>query len=193
MSHKIILNAYDSVTCPHCDEQFSLQDGLTHQLIEQYENEYDSLLAQDRNDLEKRITREIKRKSALEFSDQIDELKTQLQESQSQQKKEKTAFDKAKKKAADLAHEEVLIENQNLKEELETKDEKLVTFRKDELKLRREKKQLVEQKEDLALEVERKLDSERQAIEQKVYESYSLKEAELKKKISDAQKRCFSS
>ena len=37
MSHKIILNADDSVTCPHCDEQFSLQDGLTHQLIEQYE------------------------------------------------------------------------------------------------------------------------------------------------------------
>jgi hypothetical protein len=40
----------------------------------------------------------------------------------------------------------------------------------------------------MALEVERKLETERRVIELKINESFSLKEAELKKKITDAQK-----
>lgn len=48
---------------------------------------------------------------------------------------------------------------------------------------------LEEQQADLALELERKLGlaAEREVIECKVREGFSLREAELKKKIADAQ------
>ncbi len=188
MSHKIILNSEDSVTCPHCEKQFPLHEGLTHQLIEKYENEYDSMLDQERIELEKSITRELERKSSRQFNAQIDELKEQLQESQTQHQKTKSVFERTKHKAAETAKEEALIETQALKEELEAKEQKLSQFRAEEIKLRQEKKLIEEQKEELALEVERKLDAERKVIEQKIHESFLMKEAELKKKISDAQK-----
>ncbi|NOQ94774.1 MAG: DUF2130 domain-containing protein, partial [Methylophaga sp.] len=63
MSQKIILNADDSITCPHCDSAFPLADGLSHHLIEQYENEYDAMLDKERVELEQRISKEQERKS----------------------------------------------------------------------------------------------------------------------------------
>ena len=69
-----------------------------------------------------------------------------------------------------------------------SKDKRLTEFRDMELLLRKEKKAVEKQKEELALEVERKLDKERLQLEQKINANFSLKEAELKKKITDAQK-----
>ena len=52
----------------------------------------------------------------------------------------------------------------------------------------RKKKLVEQQKADLSLDIERKLDIERSQIKKKSSEEFSFKEAELKKKISDAQK-----
>jgi len=188
VSQKIILNADDSITCPHCDKEFPLAEGLSHHLIEQYEDEYEAMLNKERAELEQRVSKEQERKSAKQYQSQLDNLKEQLQESNDLQKKSKTQLEAAKKKAAEQAREDADLQLAELKDELSNKDKKLVEFRAAEIQLRKEKKQIEEQKAELALEVERKLEAGRRTIELKINESFSLKEAELKKKITDAQK-----
>ncbi len=188
MSQKIILKADDSISCPYCEKSFPLTEGLSHHLIEQYEDEYEAMLNKERAELEQRVSKEQERKSAKQYQAQLDNLKEQLQESNDLQKKSKSQLESAKKKAADQAREDADLQLAELKDDLINKDKKLLEFRAAEVQLRKEKKQVEEQKADLVLEVERKLEAERRIIELKISESFSLKEAELKKKISDAQK-----
>ena len=188
MSQKIILNADDSISCPHCEKSFPLAEGLSHHLIEQYEDEYEAMLNKERVELEQRVSKEQERKSAKQYQTQLANLKEQLQESNDLQKKSKSQLELAKKKAAEQAREDADLQLTELKDELSNKDKKLVEFRAAEVQLRKEKKQIEEQKAELTLEVERKLEAERRTIELKINESFSLKEAELKKKITDAQK-----
>jgi hypothetical protein len=75
-----------------------------------------------------------------------------------------------------------------LQDEMTVKDKRLTKFRNEELLLRKEKKLVEQQKAELSLDVERKLDIERTLMKKKSSEEFSLREAELKKKISDAQK-----
>lgn len=188
MSQKIILNSEDTISCPHCEKQFPLQDGLSHHLIEQYENEYDAMLAKERTELEQRVSKEQQRKLTKEYQEKLDALKDQLQESKQAQDKAKRQLETASQKAAEQAKQDALIEVKSLKQEVEDKEKRLAEFREAELKLRQEKRQIEQQKSELALEIERKLDIERRQIEQKSSEAFSLKEAEWKKKITDAQK-----
>ncbi len=44
MSNKIIINSNETITCPHCEEQFALKDAIAHQLIEQHESDYQSMV-----------------------------------------------------------------------------------------------------------------------------------------------------
>ena len=188
MSQKIILKADDSISCPHCEKTFPLAEGLSHHLIEQYEDEYEAMLNKERAELEQRVSKEQERKSAKQYQTQLDNLKEQLQESTDLQKKSKAQLEVAKKKAAEQAREDADLQLAELKDDLLNKDKKLGEFRATEVQLRKEKKQIEEQKADLVLEVERKLEAERQAIEAKLNGSFLLKEAELKKKIVDTQK-----
>ena len=188
MSQKIILNGEDTISCPHCEKQFPLRDGLSHHLIEQYEQEYDDMLNKERTALEQRVSQELQRKSAKEYQVKLDTLKEQLQESQQAQDKAKKQLETASQKAAEQARQDALVEVKSLKQEVEDKDKRLGEFREAELKLRQEKKLIEQQKAELALEIERKLDIERRQMEQKSSEAFSLKEAEWKKKITDAQK-----
>jgi len=188
VSQKIILNGEDTISCPHCEKQFPLRDGLSHHLIEQYEQEYDDMLNKERTALEQRVSQELQRKSAKEYQVKLDTLKEQLQESQQAQDKAKKQLETASQKAAEQARQDALVEVKSLKQEVEDKDKRLGEFREAELKLRQEKKLIEQQKAELALEIERKLDIERRQMEQKSSEAFSLKEAEWKKKITDAQK-----
>jgi len=188
MTNKIIVNPQDQIACPHCAKQFELREALSHQLIEGYEAEYTRMLAKERSDLTVRIEKDIEIKQARLYDQQLDELKDQLAESQSQVLKNKSQLVMAKKKAAEQAKFDAMAESSALKEELETKDLKLAEFREAELQLRKEKKAVEEKQADLALELERKVEAERKTIEARVSELYALKEADLRKKISDAQK-----
>ncbi|NOQ94152.1 MAG: DUF2130 domain-containing protein [Methylophaga sp.] len=146
------------------------------------------MLDKERVELEQRISKEQERKSSRQYQAQLEMLKEQLQESNELQRKSKSQLTAAKTKAAEQAREEADLQLAELKDELTNKDKKLVEFRAAEIQLRKEKKQVEEQKAEMALEVERKLETERRVIELKINESFSLKEAELKKKITDAQK-----
>lgn len=188
MTTKIFLDPQADITCPHCVKQFMLRDALSHQLIERYENEYQTVLASERQALELRISKDLERKQARELEDKLADLNEQLTDSQSQVVSTKRQLEVVKIKAVEQARAESLQEAKVLKEELATKDQRLAEFRENELALRLQQKKLEEQQADMALELERKLAGERQAIEGKVRESFSLREAELKKKIADAQK-----
>lgn len=188
MNSKIILNSDETISCPHCEKPFVLRDALTHQLIDRYESEYEALLSQERESLQQSISKELERKQARELESRLAELKGQLEESQSQAATAKQKLEEAKTKAAEAARAEALQEAKVLQDELAVKDQKLAEFREAELALRKQQKQLEEKQADMELELARKLASERESIEAKVRDSFSLREAELKKKISDAQK-----
>ena len=188
MSQKIILNGEDTVSCPHCEQQFPLREGLSHHLIEQYEQEYDEMLSKEKIALEERVSQEQKRKIAKVHESELATLKAQLEETKQAEKTLKKQSEVASKKAAEQVRVETSFELKLLQDEMAVKDKRLTKFRNEELLLRKEKKLVEQQKAELSLDVERKLDIERTLIKKKSSEEFSLKEAELKKKISDAQK-----
>ncbi len=188
MDNKIIINPQDTATCPHCDRAFPIREALTHQLLERYETEYDALLAQDRDRLTQEVTRELERRHARQFEARLRELQEQLNESREYADKCKEQAEHAKARAAAQAREEALAEAASLKEELLEKNRKLETFRTAEITLRREKKALEEQKSEMALQLERQLEQERASFEARLSEQFSLKEAQWRKKIADAQR-----
>ena len=188
MSNKIIVNPQDQIACPHCEKQFALREALSQQLMEGYEAEYADMLEKERSELASGIEKDIQRKMTRLHSQKVEALQEQLADSQSQATKNKEQLESAKKKAAEQAQAEAIAESASLKEELEAKELKLAEFRQAELQLRKEKKAVEEKQVELSLELERKLEAERRAIEIKVRESFALKEADLRKKITDAQK-----
>jgi hypothetical protein len=99
------------------------------------------------------------------------------------------------KKAIETAQKEfsekTLLEMSDLKKQLKEKETKVQEMRDEELKLREEKRALLEREKDLSLEVARKIDEERKRIEEtaqkQASESFRLKEQELEKKLKDTQ------
>lgn len=84
------------------------------------------------------------------------------------------------------------LELADLQKQLVEKDLKMTEFRSQELKLREEKRKLVEKEKDLELVVERRIDEERKKVEEltllKSSEEHRLKDLEKDKKISDMEK-----
>jgi len=188
VSQKIILNSDDKVSCPACETAFPVEAGLSHHLIEQYEDEYTAMLDKEREALEQRVIQEQQRKLAKVHQSELLVLQTQLKDSQQAESQFKKQLEAASQKAIVRVREEMSIEMTSLKEEMAGKDKRLTEFRDAELALRKEKQALEQRQQELALEIERKLDLERRQMEQKSSEAFSLKEAEWKKKITDAQK-----
>ncbi len=188
MSQNIILDPKETINCPHCSAQFPLQDALTHQLIDRYASEYDALLSKERDSLQQSISKELERKQARELESKLSELKGQLEESQAQAASATQKLEAAKAKAVEAARAEAQQEAKALQEELAAKEKKLAEFRDAELALRKQQKALEEKQADMELELARKLAAEKDSIESKIRDSFSMREAELKKKIADAQK-----
>ena len=140
MSQKIILNGEDTISCPHCEEQFPLRDGLSHHLIEQYEQEYDEMLSKEKIALEGRVSQEQKRKIAKVHESELATLRAQLEETKQAEKAFKKQFEVASKKAAEQIREETTFELKLLQDEMAAKDKRLTKFRDEELHLRKEKK-----------------------------------------------------
>ncbi len=81
------------------------------------------------------------------------------------------------------------LDLKDLKQELEIKSKKIEQFARHELELRQKTRQLEESKKQLNLELERKLDQERQKIEEavgkRILEEKRFQDAEKDKKITD--------
>lgn len=188
MNNKIIINPLEPITCPDCGHDFPLSEGITRQMIERYEGEYSEMLTEERGKLEARLVQDIEKKALKNYQEKLEVISEKLADSEAANKEAAAKLKSAKEKAATEARKELIEEANNLKEELEAKDSKLEEYRRAELTLRREKKQLEEQKNDVSLEIERRLDKERQKIESDAHEGYKLRDAEWRKKIEDAQR-----
>ncbi len=61
-------------------------------------------------------------------------------------------------------------------------------FREAELLLRKEKKEVEEQKKEFELSIQRQLDEQKSALRTEISHEYQMREAEFRKKIDDAHK-----
>ncbi len=192
MTAKIIIAAGETVVCPKCAHHFSLDQGITRQTIERYESDFAQAFDARREELEAAMAREAERKAGRQFGDQIAQLQQRLTDSGKAEQEARALITKAQAEAKTRAQLEFAQEKQALAEELADKENKLRQFRDAELQLRKQKQQLEEQQANLQLDLQRKLDEERQRlteqIGQKEAERYSLIEAEYRKKIEDAQR-----
>lgn len=188
MSRKIIIDAFDTVACPHCGKDFVVQDAIAQQLIERYESEYESRLEGERRQLRESLTADADRAAAKRFDAEIVKLQEQVALADATQAKLKAQSEAAAQRAAEEARRESAEQAEALKAELVSKEARLASYREAELALRKEKAELVEKQKEMGLQIQREVDAQRKRIEDSSAESYRLREAEWRKKIDDAQK-----
>ena len=200
-----------SITCPNCDHQFELSDALQSQIREQLEGKLKEEFTQREVDLKKRTTalkeqaaqlaknqesvdetvaNELKKQSAqleaaaakkleARYADQLKDLQSSLKE-QGEDSKRKLA--EAETKATAKAKEELQVQLKELQESAAEKDASLKALREQELELRKKQRELAKDKEESELAMQRKLDTERDAISKevtdKLSEQHRLKELE---------------
>ena len=188
MTQKIMIESNALITCPRCNHNFELLDGISKQTIDNYTDELESFLKSKTFELE-----ELANKKALKLAEEkssltLNNLKDQLAQSKEAEIKARESLELAKEEAVQKALESSSLESQKLKNDLLLKEESIQKFREQELALRKEKQILEENQKNLDLEIQRKVDEERKKISDQEFNRYSLKEAEWKKKIEDAQK-----
>lgn len=192
MTQKIIITSDETIVCPKCNHHFPLDQGITRQTIERYEEEFAKAFAEQRKELESQIEKEAERKATSQFSGQIAKLHEQIAEQNRAAEEAKKQIAKAQADAKAKALEEFELEKKSLSDELAEKEDKLKAFRVQELELRKQRKALEEAQDNIKLEMQRQLDAERQKLtaEISIKESnrFILMEAEYKKKIEDAQR-----
>ena len=170
-----------TIKCPHCGKEIPLTETLSLQIKES---------------LWKEVEEKTKEKE-LELSGReklLEEKKKQVEDSektidQQVADKLKTAREKLKQEARKEAESAILVELKDLKEQIADKEQKIEKFQNNELEFRKKMRELEEQKKNVDLEVERKIDERRKDIEQKSIEMFTdqhrLKDLEKDKKISD--------
>lgn len=186
MSQRIVINPNDPVTCPDCSHEFPLVQGISHHLIERYEEEYDQKLSDEREALEARALRKAERHLTTRFEEQLGELGEKLEEAEADRDKAKGKLVKERDKAVLEAKQEAQEVLDELQIQLSEKDEKLEEFRKEELALRKAKQALDDDKRNLELSLQRQLEEQHQALRSEIGNEFQLREAELRKRIDDA-------
>lgn len=177
------------IKCPECGAEFELSQAVSHDIEVEVSKKYQKQL------------KELEEKSRKETEDKEKELSQKLQEEKARfNKKEKElseqiesarkeAEDKAKKKA----EESIKLELEDLKSQIQEKDEKLQEGQRQELELRKKQRELEEREKAAELEIARKLDEERSRIKESTLKSYEeehrLKDAEKDKQLTDMRKQ----
>ncbi|MES2585824.1 MAG: DUF2130 domain-containing protein [Pseudomonadota bacterium] len=184
MSEKIILNSQEPIVCPHCKHEFLLQDGITRQAIDRHTEEFDALLKAETDKSQERITLQAQERA----NESIKALQDQLSLAQKSEADARQAIESAKQEAVAKVKAEISLEQKTLQDEIERKNAQLTSFREQEMGLRKEKQALEEQKQNMVLDLQRRVDEERKLILEKEAGRIGLIEAEWKKKFDDIQK-----
>ncbi|NNC87610.1 MAG: DUF2130 domain-containing protein [Akkermansiaceae bacterium] len=166
-----------TVKCPKCGHEFPLEDAVLGSVREHLSEELEATVREREKKL--RAGEEALRKRRSEVDDEVEEqLKQQLAEVEA----------RAAKKAAEAEATRVKA----FQEELAEKSAALQKAREAELAFARKERQLKEDREQLELELEKKLSAERDKLKEQIArqeaERQSVKQAELEKKLQDAVK-----
>jgi hypothetical protein len=171
----------DSVICPNCKFEIEVTEVLSAQLRSQLQKEFEAEIRKKESALAEREKEVARAKQAVEIAEQdIDRRVTD------QLAKERT---KLSDEALSKAREQVTVELRDKDEQLADAAVKLKAAQDSELALRKERRELEEQKQALELTVNRRLDEERGKIREtakrEADEERRLKDAEKDKIVSD--------
>lgn len=183
------MNESITVKCPECGHQFPLSEGVLSSVRESMSHEL-------QGEIQRREKQLAESKQALaaeqsKIRQQQEELNEKVQQLVDQQlsKKEAEIREKEEKRAVKKANEAAESKLKELTEDLESKSAALKRAQEAELVLQRERRKLTEEKEAMALEIERKLNAERDqirnAVKKQADEESRLKFAEKEKQLSD--------
>jgi len=192
--NKTMNETITKIICPHCRREIPLDEVLTHQIKEKIQQEFNDEL----NKREKEI--KLKEEAVIKKEGELKKLKEeQAREIEKLQDKFEKDFaaklSAEKKKTEESIRKKILEETAGemkaLQEELSEKTGKIKEFKNLELQLRQDKRKLEEEKQNLELEVTRKLDAEREKlkeeIEKRLNEQHRFKDLE-KEKLIEAMK-----
>ena len=187
-----MLSADETVVCPKCAHQFPLKDGIAEQTVERYERDFQEAMEAKSKRLRETISREEEEKARSGFESQIRKLERDLATGAEDRKELEEKIRGSQAEAREKALAEYRQEKAALIQDVADKELKLADFRDQEIALRKQKQELEERQANLELDMARRMDEEKRRIEEAVRgaesEKYHLIEAELRKKIEDAQK-----
>jgi hypothetical protein len=169
------------INCPNCGHAFELSDALTGRIREHLKAEMLQEVARREADLKKKsdALRDLEAHVAKSRAAVDEEIEARLKERLSE----------VETKAARKIEGQYVGQLKELRGILDEKDAAIKAFREQELELRRRQRRLEDEKEALQLEVQRKLDVEREKIREdalrKVSEDHRLKDLEKDKIIND--------
>ncbi len=202
----------EQISCPKCGHNFEISEGFLRRIEENLRQEFNKKYI----DKKKEIKEETKKEVEQSFSVEIKDLKSQVAENQkklaiSEQKelefrklkreieeKEKQLEIEAQKKFDELKtkyKDEIVkqieankeLEFNDIKKQLEEKSELLKKSQTNELELRKKQRELEERERNFTLEMERKLDEERNKIiydtTNNLTEKFRLLEADKNKQL----------
>jgi hypothetical protein len=189
-THNIIIVPDEPIVCPKDQHRFPLHQGITQQTMEKYERAFESEFEKRTQELRSEIELQVRKNAQKEFSAKQRELEEQLSERDEAVKQAQNLLKKAQNEARAKALAEFEHEKRGILDDLTEKEHQLTQSRERELGLLREKKKLEQVKENLELENARKLDRERQQIQEEAAAKEAaktrLRVAEMEKKLSDA-------
>jgi hypothetical protein len=174
----LVLRPDARITCPKCENEFSLEDGFARHALESIEADSARQRAQ---------LREQERAAAD---------KRAQQREREQQEQQKLAIEEARRQAlqqakleGDAAQQAARQQAEALQKQLASTQGQLTQLRAEEIALREERQKLKDEKDALVLEVRRQVDAklgEREAqVRAQEQERQSLEKAELQKKLDD--------
>jgi hypothetical protein len=160
-----------TVKCPNCKTEFSPDEAISHEFADSIRKEFEE---------KRKVEQEQEREKVRKWKERFEK---------SREEKEKQLEEKLKEKISKESSEEMKF----LKEELDKQKEEAQKAKENELLLRKKANELEEKEKNLELELQRKLDAEKEKIREQTSEQllkeHQLKEAEYKKQTEDMKKK----
>jgi hypothetical protein len=180
------------ITCPYCNREIPLDQVLTHQIREKLQKEFNEEIKKREKDLkgkEEALSQKTQELEAMKAAQEkaLEQHKAVLNKKYSEDLA--GALKEAEETARKKAEQTLSAELGDLKEQLDEKVKQVQQLKDMELQFRKEKRKLEEEKQNLELELTRRLDEERdkirEAAEKRMAEQQRLKDAEKEKLIAD--------
>lgn len=160
-----------TITCPRCGTKIELTEAISKEIELSIKKQYEDKIEKAKAEAEKMM-----KERESEFKVMLDEERKKIEE-------------KVKKAAS----ESLKVELGDLQEQLKEKDDKLKEARQHELDLRKEQRELKDREKQLEIELERRLDKERDEIIKKISsaleEKHKLKDKEKDKQLEDMKRQ----
>ncbi len=173
------------VICQNCGHEIKLTEAISAPIVDRLRKQFEADARKKSEELAKR--EQALSGKAAELEDAKATIDAQVAE------RLKTERQRVAREESEKASAAIAIELNDLREQLDEKANKLEDAQRNELELRKQRRNLEERQKQLQLEVERKLDTERKAIRDaaqlELSEAHRLKEAEKEQQLAAMRKQ----